>query len=217
LGGYRDDADSGAMRVAFLDPVGDLLAAAELDTPAAADRANATTLLPRSRTVSVPPLARAIEVTLRASLASGTYSDAYFDNVALTVAAPGAPAHGPGARARPFAGVRVLTARARVDRKGRVPIVVACVSATVRGCTGVVTLAGPLKRGAKPARIGAAPVRLEPGDRRRIRVRLTPAARRAVERRRRIRSTLYTAVRDGQGITRTSAVPVVVRSHRRGR
>jgi hypothetical protein len=28
--------------------------------------------------------------------------------------------------------------------------------------------------------------------------------------------TVYTAVRDGQGPTRTSAVPVVVRSHRRG-
>jgi hypothetical protein len=217
LGGYRDDADSGVMRVEFLDPEGDPITAAELDTPAASERANVTTLLPRARTVDVPPLARTILVRLQASLARGTYSDAYFDNIALTVVAPGAPAGRPRARAKPFAGVRVLTAKARVDRKGRVPLVVACADATVGGCTGAVTPVGRLERDAKPVRLGVARVGLEPGQRRRVGVRLTRAARCAIRQRRRLATTVYTAVRDGQGITRTSAVPVIVRSHRRGR
>jgi hypothetical protein len=214
LGGYRTDADSGAMRVTFLDPEGEPLAAAELDTPAAAERANATTLLPRSRVVDVPPLARAIEVSLQATLTTGTYSDAYFDNVALTVAAPGAPTRRPGPRAKPFSGLRVLTAKATIDRRGRVPVRLACADATVGGCTGVVTLAARVARDAKPARVGSARVGLEPGDRRRVRVGLTRAARGAVRRRHRIRMTLYTAARDGQGVVRTFAVPIVVRARR---
>jgi hypothetical protein len=171
-----------------------------------------TTLLPRSRTLDVPPLARTIVVALQARLVRGSYSDAYFDNVALTVTAPGAPAGRPRPGARPFAGLRVLTARARVDRKGRVPLRVVCADATVGGCAGAVTLAARRKA----ARYGAARVDLRAGARRRVRIPLTRAARRAVGKRRRIAATLYTAVRDGQGVTRTSAVPVVVRSHRRG-
>jgi hypothetical protein len=217
LGGYRTDADSGAMRVEFLDPAGGMLSAAELDTPAAAERANATTLLPRSRTVAVPPLARTIEVRLQASLATGTYSDAYFDNVALTVAAPGAPPRR-GERSKPFAGVRVLTGKATLDRKGRVVIRLACPDATVGACTGVVTLVGSVKRGGKPVRLGMARVRLAAGATRHVRIPLPRSARRAVRERRRIRMTLYVAVHDGQGLTRTSAVPVVVkRRHRGGR
>ena len=218
FGGYRTDADSGAMRVAFLDPAGGTLSAAELDTPAAAERANATTLLRRARTVPVPPLARTVVARLQASLATGTYSDAYFDNLALTVAAPGVPPRR-GSRVKPFAGVLVLTGKATVDRKGRVPIRLACVDATVGGCTGVVTLVGALKRGAKPVRLGLARVRLVPGTTRHVRIRLPRSAQHAVRERRRIRMTLYVAVRDGQGVTRTSAAPVVVRlrATRRGR
>jgi hypothetical protein len=210
LGGYRADADSGTMRVEFLDPAGERLSAAELDTPAAAERANVTTLLPRSRRAAVPPLTRAIAVTLRASRATGSYSDAYFDNVALTVAAPGAPS--PPRPAKPFAGVRVLTGKAMVERKRRVAIRLACVDGTVGGCTGVVTLAGARKRGSHSVRVGRARVALSPGRTRFARIRLSRGARHAVRDRRRIRMRLYVAARDGQGVTRTSAVPLVVRS-----
>jgi len=210
FGGYRSDADSGAMRVEFLDPAGRTLSAAELDTPSAADRANATTLVPRSRTVAVPRLAREIGVTLQARLATGAYSDAYFDNVGLTVLAPGAP---PPRRGRkPFAGVRMLTGKATVGRKGRVALRLACVDATVGRCTGVVTLVGALERRGKPVRVGMAPVGLAPGTTRPVRMRLTRTARAAVRKRHRIRMTVYAAARDGQGMTRTSAVPLVVRS-----
>jgi hypothetical protein len=104
-----------------------------------------------------------------------------------------------------------------MDRKGRVPIRVACVSATVGGCVGVVTLAGRIARGEQAVRVGLARLGLKPGDRRRVRVRLTRPARRAVRRRHRIRMTLYTATRDAQGVTRTSAAPVAITSRRRGR
>jgi hypothetical protein len=217
LGGYRTDADNGVIRVVFLDPAGEALGDAELGTPGAAERANATTLLPRSRTVDVPPLTRSVDVTLSARLATGAYSDAYFDNVALTVAAPGAPP--PGRPTKPFAGVRVLTAKATLDRKGRVAIRLACIHGTVGGCSGVVTLAGALKRGVKPVRVGNAKIALAPGDVRRVRIQVSRAARRAVRERRRIRMKLYVAARDRQGVTRTSTVPLVVkrRAVRRGR
>ena len=42
-------------------------------------------------------------------------------------------------------------------------------------------------------------------------LRLTRRARRAVRERRRIRMTLFAAVRDGQGLTRVSTVPVTVK------
>ena len=209
LGGYRTDADNGVMRVVFVDPAGDPLDEAVLGTPAPAERANATTLLPRSRTVPVPPLARSVDVTLLASRATGTYSDAYFDNVALTVAAPGAPA--PRRPAKPFAGLRVLTAKATVDRKGRVPLRLACPDRTVGDCAGAITLVAALERGVKRGRVGVAKVVVAAGDVRRARVQLTRAARRAVRDRRRIRMTTYVAVRDRQGLTRTSGVPVLVK------
>jgi hypothetical protein len=215
FGGYRDDADSGAMRVEFVDPAGRTLSAAELHTPAASERANATTLLPRSRTVAVPRLARHAEVTLQARLATGVYSDAYFDNIGLTVDARRAP---PPRHGRiPFAGLRMLTGKATVDRKGRVALRLACVDATVGACTGVVTLVGALKRAGKPVRVGMAPAALRPGRTRHVRMKLRRAARRAVRQRRRIRMTVYAAARDGQGVTRTSAVPLTVRSGVAGR
>ena len=87
--------------------------------------------------------------------ATGGYGDAYFDNLALTVSAPGAPPppeSGPGAPpVKPFAGIRVLTGAATVDRKGRVALRLACVDGTVGRCSGVLTLAGALRRRSEAA------------------------------------------------------------------
>ena len=72
LGGYRADADAGSVEATFLDPAGQPLGApVALSAPTAAERANATTLLPRGRTDPIPPLARSVEVTLRAARATG--------------------------------------------------------------------------------------------------------------------------------------------------
>jgi hypothetical protein len=95
-----------------------------------------------------------------------------------------------------------------------VPLLLACADATVGGCRGAVTPVSRLRRGGQRERLGVKRVGLRPGDRRLVRVRIARAARRAVKQRRRIAITLYTAVRDGQGNVRTSAVPVVVRARR---
>ncbi len=217
LGGYRADADAGWVEASFLDPAGQPLGAPlTLAGPAAAARANATTLLPRGRTDAIPPLARSVAVTLRASRTTGGYSDAYFDNVGLTVSAPGAPpppaVPGPGdPPVKPFAGIRVLTGVARVDRKGRIAMRLACVDGTVGRCSGVVTLRGALRRGARPEPLAIAGVSVGPGATGRVHLSLPRRARRAVRTRRRIRMTLFAAVRDGQGLTRVSTVPVIVK------
>ncbi len=223
LGGYRADADAGTLEALFLDPGGQPLGAPlVLAGPAAAARANATTLLPRGRTDAIPPLARSVAVTLRATRATGGYSDAYFDNIALTVSAPGAPpppaVPGPGdPPLKPFAGIRVLTGAATVDRKGRVAMRLACVDGTVGRCSGVLTLRGALRRGARPQPLAIAGVSLGPGAMGRVHLQLTRRARRAVRARRRIRMTLFAAVRDGQGLTRASTVPVIVKWRKRQR
>ena len=217
LGGYRADADAGSVEARFLDPAGQPLGATVgLTAPAAAERANASTLLPRSRTDAIPPLARSVEVTLRSVRASGDYADAYFDNLALTVSAPGAPPPppepGPGAPPlKPFAGIRVLNGAATVDRRGRIALRLACFDGTVGRCSGVLTLAGALRPRSKPGPLAVASFSLSPGAMRRVHMRLSRRVRRAVRKRRRIRMTLFVAVRDGQGLTRVSTVPVTVK------
>ena len=200
LGGYRADADAGAVEAAFLDPAGRTIATAALAAPTPAERAQVTALLPRGRSDAIPPLTRSVRVTLRATTSAKSYNDAYFDNVALTAAAPGAPPLISG-RAKPFAGLRVLTAKARLDGRRRMRLRVGCVARTVGRCRGVLTLAARRT----PTRLAGAPVSLRPGAARRVRLRL-PA--RPAKRRTRLR--VYTAARDGQGVVRTAVAPVVV-------
>jgi hypothetical protein len=206
LGGYRTDADAGVVEAAFLDPAGRTLATASLGAPTPAGRAQVTSLLPRMRADGVPPLTRAIAVTMRATRATRSYNDAYFDNVALTVSAPGAPPPRDASRpARPFAGLRVLTARPVAGRRGRLTLRVGCAARTVGRCRGMVTLAS---RGL-PRVLARAAVRIRPGATRQVRLRPVPAPSRP-----RTRLRVYTAARDGQGVVRTSVVPVVVAKRR---
>ena len=151
---------------------------------------------------------------------NGSYGDAYFDNLALTVSAPGAPPPpqepGPGAPPlKPFAGIRVLTGVATVDRRGRVALRLACLDGTVGRCSGVVTLAGALRRRSRPRPLATANVSIAPGAMPRVHLQLNRRTRRAVRERRRIRMTLFAAVRDGQGITSVSTVPVTVKWRKR--
>lgn len=215
LGGYRADADTARLQATFRDPAGVALATVALAAPTAAERANATTLVARRRIDAVPPLTRSIEVTMRATRATGSYDDAYFDSIGLTVGAPGAPPAPPDPPRRPFAGVRVLTGTVTVDKRGRVPVRFACVDATVGRCAGVATLTAVLRKRARADRVARASLALAPGTTRIVRLRLTAAARRVVRSRRKVRMTLFAAVRDGQGITRASTVPVKVQWSRK--
>jgi len=220
LGGYRADADAAVVEARFRDPAARELGLVALGGPSAAERANATTLLARARADGVPPLTRSIEVSLRAGLATGSYADAYFDNVALAVTAPGGATGQPppGAIQRPFAGIRVLTGLATIDRRRRrITVRLACVDATVGRCQGVLTLAGVLRRGTPPVRIGSAGVDVGAGRTRRVHVRIARRAARAVKRRGRIAMTLFAAVRDGQPVTRATTVPLTLRWPGEGR
>ena len=224
LGGYRADADGGVLEATFLDPAGAPMGTVALAAPSPAERANATTLLPRARTDAVPPLTRAIDVTLRAARADGgAYDDAYFDNLGLTLAAPGAPPppppHGAGAPPlRPFAGVQAITGLAIVDRvRRRIAVRLLCADATVGRCTAVLTLTTSLQRGGPRVTAGTAEVSLRPGAIRRVALPLSARALRAVRERRRVKMLLYASARDGQGLTRQSTIPLTVEWPKRPR
>jgi len=154
-------------------------------------------------------------VTLNGARETKDYADAYFDNLAATATAPGAPPPPgdprPGApRPRRFAGIRVLTRVAPV-RRGAAVLRLACASATVGGCAGVVTLAGAPRRRTPAHPHGRTQVAVAPGRRSRVRLPLDDAVRGVLWGRRRMGMTVFTAVRDGQGSTRVATVPVTLR------
>ena len=114
----------------------------------------------------------------------------------------------------PFAGIRVLNGSATVDRRRRIALRLACFDGTVGGCSGVLTLAGALRSRSEPRPLAVASFTLAPGAVRRVHMRLSRRVRVAVRKRRRIRMTLFVAVRDGQGLTRVSTVPVTIKWRR---
>jgi hypothetical protein len=224
LGGYRADTDAGVLEATFLDPAGAAIATVALATPAPVERANAATLLPRARTDAVPPLTRAIDVTMRAARADGgAYDDAYFDNLGLTLAAPGAPPAPPPQGAgdpplRPFAGVRAITGLAIVDRaRRRIAVRLLCADATVGRCSAVLTLTTSLQRGGPRITAGTAEASVRPGAIRRVALPLNARALRTVRERRRVKMLLYASARDGQGLTRQSTIPLTVEWPKRPR
>ena len=224
LGGYRADADAPSVRATFVGPSGVTLGMLDLAPVDAADRGNATNLLARTATGEVPALTRTVAVTLGAAKGpGGTYADAYFDNLGLTLQLPAPPDGGGGdgeprrpEPTRPFAGISVLTGSTVVSRRtGRATLVVGCASATVARCTGDLTLEATLKRGAPRVRVGRAPVSLAPGGTRRLSVRIASAARAYLRTHTRLRLRVGTAGVDGQGVRKATTVPVQLRPQRR--
>ncbi|HEX8101886.1 MAG TPA: hypothetical protein VF533_04700 [Solirubrobacteraceae bacterium] len=227
LGGYRADGDRLGARATFRGPSGITLGMLELDPVDAAARGNATNLLPRSATASVPALTRSIEVRLSASKApGGSFTDAYFDNLGLTLQLPTPPGDDPpgddddprGDGPRPFAGILVLSGESVLSKRTRrAKVLVGCASATVARCTGDLTLQAILVRRAPREVIGRARVSLAPGEARRVAVRFTRAARAYVRRHTRLRVRVGTSAVDGQGVRRATTVPISVRPQRGGR
>ena len=212
LGGYRLDPDRGVVEARFLGPGGRLLDSLALATPTAAERANVTALLPRAQSAPLPRLTRTVEVTLRAERPPGEprYDDAYFDNVALTLAVPGAPPLA-GGRPRHFSGARVLTRRATLGRRGRIPVRIACPDRTAGRCAGTLTLAR-VPAGRAPRALVATPLAVPAGRARAVSLRAPGGVRREVRERRRLRMRLFLAARDRHGTVRTATIPIVVRA-----
>lgn len=202
LGGYRLSEDRAQVSARFRGPGGGRLGSFALDTVTAAERGNATMLVPRVASAPVPRLTRSIAVTIRAGPPGGSYNDAYVDDVALVPRVPdlpGVPRRRARAR-RAFGGVAVISQRVRVAR-GRARVRIACPSAAVRRCAGVVTLA---RR--RFVILGSRQVALRPGESQRVRIPLSRRERRSL--RRPQRGHVYSAVRDAQGLTRSAVAPV---------
>ena len=203
LGGFRRSEDRAVVSATFRGPTGARRGSFALDAVTAAERANATMLASRLAEHAIPRLTRTIAVTLRAGVPGGSYNDAYADDVALIPRIPRLSGlRRPHAGRRPFAGVSVLSRRVRVDRRGRARVRLGCATATVGNCGGVVTLA---RR--RSAVLGSTRVTLRPGAVRRVRIPLSRRARRSL-RQPRSGGHVYSAARDGQGVTRTSVAPV---------
>ena len=202
LGGYRLSDDRAVVSARFRGPSGGRLGIVALDAVTAAERGNATMLMARQATAPVPRLTRSIAVTVRSGTPGGSYNDAYVDDIALVPRVPlldGVPARRARAR-RPFGGTAVISRRVRVAR-GRARVRIACPSAAVRRCAGIVTLA---RR--RFVILGSRQVSLRPGEMQRVRIPLSQRERRRL--RRRSRGHVYPAVRDAKGLTRTVPAPV---------
>jgi len=88
LGGGGSDEDLAYYFVLFQRPQGDSAYVASLFGPNSTARANQTSLLPLSDTRLVPPNVRFATVVLQFTLASGTYSNGYADDLTLTISGP---------------------------------------------------------------------------------------------------------------------------------
>ncbi len=85
LGGFAGQADNARVKATFLDGAGKALDKVTIGPVMPADRESATTLLPRSADVPVPPGTRTVRVLVTARRLEGDYNDGYADNVTLTL------------------------------------------------------------------------------------------------------------------------------------
>jgi hypothetical protein len=214
LGGYRASGDGAIAEATFRAPGGGSLGSIRIGPVSAADRAGATTLLPRRADAAIPPLTRTIAVTLRSTPAAGSYDDAYFDSVALVPTTSGMPPHAdpvaaPGRPLRPFAGATVIERRMPVDSRRRAWVQLACARSVVKRCQGSITLTARLARKGPVRRVGRRAFRVRRGRAVRLPIPLNAAARAAIGKQRKLRGArAYPAARDGQGLTRAGVALV---------
>ena len=90
IGGYATQEDNAMVTATFLGTAGQDLGHVTIGPVTRADRGDATTLLPRSATATMPAGTRKIRVVVAATKLEGDYNDGYVDNVSLTLAGPGA-------------------------------------------------------------------------------------------------------------------------------
>ncbi|GHJ47901.1 hypothetical protein Cs7R123_52430 [Catellatospora sp. TT07R-123] len=90
LGGYADQADTAQLSVAFRNAAGTTLSTVVLGPVTAAQRGNATALLQRTATGTVPAGSRTAQVELLFVRSGGTSNDGYADSLTLTVTPGGA-------------------------------------------------------------------------------------------------------------------------------
>jgi hypothetical protein len=85
IGGLLDRGDSGVVEAVFLRRGGSTAGKLTIGPVTAADRAGKTRLLSRSGSARVPAGTRSIRVVMTARRVTGSYNDAYFDNLRLAL------------------------------------------------------------------------------------------------------------------------------------
>jgi hypothetical protein len=208
LGGAQSYPDRMAATAEFLDATGAGLGALQVGPVTNADRRNVTTLLRRENSAPVPVGTRRIRVTLT-STDVDTLSSAMADNVKLTLdAAPPAPALGPSSRPsspQPTFGagtkVTVKLAASRIGARGPVRAVVSNTNAfgvtgTLAGATTIRAKRGVIKLAAKRFAVAASGRTL-------VRLALSKALRRELQRKRKLVLRLSVVVQDPAGNRRT--------------
>jgi hypothetical protein len=215
FGGYGADGDLLGVRAIFKDPENAELGRLAIPLVTAADRANVTTLLPRTAAGAIPPRTRAIDVLLHAERVAGGYTDAYADNLSLRLSVPGVPVDPPGdptdppvTGLRPFHGVAVLTARPQVAAGGRAKVRLACADVTVGACRGSLRLRARLPQLRQIAHVSRFVVR--PGSAKAVTLHLLDWARERLARRDAQAAALVATAYDGQGLRRRATVPVTL-------
>jgi len=109
LGGFQSQGDATTVTATWLDaagnPVGTPLTIGPV-TPA--DRANVTTLLPRSASATVPAATRSARVVISAVRTNGSYNDGYADSIGLELSGGALP---PAAKVITFPPAKTCSSR----------------------------------------------------------------------------------------------------------
>ena len=213
LGGYRSSTDGAIAEATFRGPAGGSLGSVRIGPVTAADRGGATTLLPRRVDARIPPLTRTIAVTLRSTTPAGSYDDAYFDSVSLVPRTGGRRPHSDptSPKLRSFLGATVISRRVPLDSRRRAWVRIACAARTVKRCHGTIALTARIGKKGPVRRIARRTFSVRRGRSVRLPVRLGIVARRAVFAKRKLRhGRVYTAARDGQGLTRDGVAVVKI-------
>jgi hypothetical protein len=150
-----------------------------------------------------------------ASNAGGVATGA--DRTFTTIAPPVAsqpPTTSPAPPAEPFAGVGLVSRRLTYARRSLRPRL-SCPATTVGRCSGRTKLTAQRRASSRRVTLGRARFSIAAGTRARVRVRVSRAGRRLLNRTPRLRGRAVNVARDGAGRSRTTRAAVTIRHRRR--
>jgi hypothetical protein len=137
IGGSRAQEDSGKVEAAFLDAGGAVVGGIAIGPVTAEERQRVSKLLPKEGTAAVPPGTRSIRITITATRVHGSYNEASFDNLSLTLAEAAAP------HAALKVAPKCKTGRIVVSARPTANLRIASVSFTTKGSPASLDESGP--------------------------------------------------------------------------
>jgi hypothetical protein len=119
--------------------------------------------------------------------------------------------------AQPFAGVELLSRKLTYVRRA-IPVVLRCPAGTAGGCSGrIVLTARSRPKSRRRVTVGRAAFSIAPGSRTRVKVGVTRAGRRLLDRATRLPALAVNASRDAAGQSKTTRPAVTIRRRQRPR